>query len=208
MSLQGTKKVGLIGGSFDPVHSGHLMIAQDAADRLELDEVVFIPANIPPHKQDQQRVSAEHRLNMLRLATESNLRFTVSSIEIDRGGVSYTFDTVCELRADQPDAELVLIVGSDTLVDLPNWYNVQELLEIADVATLVRPGDVDLAAIEAKLALDPELRDRLMGQLYDSRLVDISSSEIRARVAEGLGVKYLVPPEVEMYIFEHGLYQN
>ena len=206
--LDRPRKIGLIGGSFDPVHSGHLIIAQDAADRLELDEVIFIPANIPPHKQDRQRVSAEHRVNMLRLASESNFLFSVSTMEIERGGVSYTFDTVCECRDSNPDANYVLIVGSDTLVDMPNWYNVEELLEISDVATFVRPGEVDLGQIEKKISLDQELKNTLMSNIYDARLVDISSTEIRLRIAEGMGIKYLVPPEVEMYIYEHGLYQS
>lgn len=200
--------IGVFGGSFDPVHLGHLVIAQDAAERLELSEVVFIPAAIPPHKQHLQQVDAEHRLNMLNLAVESDVRFSVSDLELQRGGVSYTIDTVRELNSIYPDARIVLIVGSDTLVDLHNWYKVDELLGLCEVATFLRPGESDLRQIAKKVALGELHKQRLLENLIDTHLIEISSSEIRMRIAEGLGIRYLVPPEVEMYIYEHGLYQG
>lgn len=202
------KRIGVFGGSFDPVHMGHLVVAQDAAERLELSEVVFIPAAIPPHKQHLQQVDAKHRLNMLNLAVESDIRFSVSDIELQRGGVSYSIDTVTQLQALRPDAQLFLIVGSDTLVDLHNWYKIDELLGLCEVATFLRPGESDLREIAQKVVLGGRHKERLLGNLVDAHLVGISSSEIRMRIAEGLGIRYLVPPEVEMYIFEHGLYQG
>jgi len=202
------KRIGVFGGSFDPVHMGHLVVAQDAAERLELSEVVFIPAAIPPHKQHLQQVDAKHRLNMLNLAVESDIRFSVSDIELQRGGVSYSIDTVTQLQALRPDAQLFLIVGSDTLVDLHNWYKIDELLGLCEVATFLRPGESDLREIAQKVVLGGRHKERLLGNLVDAHLVAISSSEIRMRIAEGLGIRYLVPPEVEMYIFEHGLYQG
>ncbi|QBG47546.1 nicotinate-nucleotide adenylyltransferase [Verrucomicrobia bacterium S94] len=201
-------RVGLFGGSFDPVHNGHLIIAQDAVEKLELDQVIFIPASIPPHKTHLQQASAEHRLKMLTLAVKNDLRFSVSDIEIRRGGISYSVDTVNRLVDELPEAELFFIVGSDTLVDLHNWYRIDEIMSCCEIASFLRPGEDDFTAIEQKVGLAEPLRQRVLANTFESHMVDISSSEIRMRVAEGLGIRYLVPAEVEMYIFEHGLYQG
>jgi nicotinate-nucleotide adenylyltransferase len=202
------KRVGIIGGSFDPVHTGHLVIAQDALEKLELSEITFVPAAIPPHKQHMQQADAAHRYDMLQLATEADLRFSVSDIEIRRGGVSYTIDTVRHLQEERPDVEWVLIVGSDTLVDLHNWYKIDELLGLCEVASFLRPGESSLQEIERKVKLPEASKTTLLGNIIEAHLIEISSTEIRMRVAEGLGIRYLVPPEVEMYIFEHGLYRG
>lgn len=207
-SRPAARRIGIIGGSFDPVHIGHLIIAQDAAERLELSEVVFIPAAIPPHKQHLQRIDAGHRLNMLKLATESDLRFSVSDIEVQRGGVSYTVDTLRNLCDVYPDATLLLIVGSDTLMDLHTWHEIEEILERCDVATFLRPGEDAVGEIRDKIQLPAEHKERLLENVIDAHQIEVSSSEIRMRLAEGLSIRYLVPPEVEMYIYEHGLYQG
>lgn len=208
MHANGSKRIGLIGGSFDPIHLGHLIIARDAAEKLGLSEVVFIPAHTPPHKLDRERAASEHRLEMTRLATSGEPRYSVSDVEIARGGVSYTFDTVSAFIESRPGAEITLIVGGDTLVDLHTWYRIEDLLRLCDVATFARPGDSDLETMREKMGLNSEARDRLLANVFDARLLDISSTEIRDRVAEGLSISYLVPPEVEAYIFEHGLYQK
>lgn len=202
------RSIGILGGSFDPVHIGHLIVAQDAAERLELSEVVFIPAAVPPHKQHIQQIAAEHRLNMLRLATESNVRFAVSDLELVRGGISYTVDTLQELRRIYPEAELVLIVGSDTLAQMHTWYRPDEILQLCRVAAFLRPGEESVEAIAQKLKLPDELRQKLVENVVDAHRITVSSSDIRMRLAEGLSIRYLVPPEVEMYIYEHGLYQG
>ena len=202
-----TKRIGIIGGSFDPVHMGHLIIAQDALERLELTEMVFIPAAIAPHKQSLQPTDGEHRLNMLRLATESDLRFSVSDVELQRGGISYTLDTIHALRAERPEVEWVLVVGSDTLVDLHNWYRIDEVLDLCEVATFLRPGENCLDDIANKVLISKAHKKKLLNNVVESHLIAISSTEIRMRVAEGLGISYLVPPEVAMYIYEHGLYR-
>lgn len=202
------KRIGIMGGSFDPVHIGHLVIAQDAIERLELSEVVFIPAAIPPHKQHIRQVDAEHRINMLKLALEQDLRFSVSDVELQRGGVSYTIDTARALKAERPDVEWMLIVGGDTLVELHNWYKIDELLELCEVASFLRPGDDSLDGVAEKIMLSDAQKERLLGNVIDAHLIEISSTEIRMRIAEGLSIRYLVPPEVEMYIFEHGLYRG
>lgn len=202
------KRVGIIGGSFDPLHTGHLVIAQDALEKLELSELVFVPAAIAPHKQHLQQADAVHRYAMLQLATEADLRFSVSDVEIRRGGISYTIDTVRHLQAERPDVEWVLIIGSDTLVDLHTWYKIDELLGLCEVAVFLRPGESSLEEIGRKVALPEANRKKLLENIIEAHLIEISSTEIRMRVAEGLGIRYLVPAEVEMYIFEHGLYRS
>jgi nicotinate-nucleotide adenylyltransferase len=202
------KRVGIIGGSFDPVHTGHLVIAQDALEKLDLSEIVFVPAAIPPHKQHMQQADAAHRYGMLQLATEADFRFSVSDIEIRRGGISYTFDTVSYLQAERPEVEWVLIVGSDTMVDLHNWYKIDELLGLCEVASFLRPGESSLEEIGRKVALPETSKKKLLENIIEAHLIEISSTEIRMRVAEGLGIRYLVPAEAEMYIFEHGLYRG
>ena len=145
---------------------------------------------------------------MLKRAVEADLRFSVSDLELSRGGVSYTFDTIREVKDAYLGAELFMIVGSDTLVDLHNWHNIEELLELCEVASFVRPGEIDLESIAEKIKLGVEYKKRLLSNVFESHLIGISSTEIRRRVAEGLSIRYLTPPEVEMYIFEHGLYQG
>jgi len=201
-------RIGIMGGSFDPLHIGHLIVAQDAVEYLGLSEVVFIPAAIPPHKQHLQRIDSEHRLKMLRLAVESNPKFSVSDVEVQRGGVSYTIDTLKTLHKVYPDAALLLIVGSDTLVDLHTWHKVEEILELCEVATFLRPGEDSLEAIAEKIPLPEKQKQPLLQNVIDAHRIEISSSEIRRRLTEGLDIRYLVPPEVETYINEHSLYQS
>jgi len=207
-SCPAAKRIGIIGGSFDPLHLGHLVIAQDAAEHLGLSEVVFIPAAIPPHKQHVRQVDAGHRLNMLKLALEADARFSVSDIEIRRGGLSYSVDTIKALGAIHHDADLFLIIGSDTLVELHTWHRVEELLQMCTVATILRPGIDSLDAIGQKIKLPERYRATLMDHVVAAHRVGISSTEIRRRVAEGKGIRYLVPPAVEAYIYEQGLYQG
>ncbi|MEA2068978.1 MAG: nicotinate-nucleotide adenylyltransferase [Verrucomicrobiota bacterium] len=207
-SLLAARRIGIMGGSFDPVHMGHLVIAQDAIECLKLSGIIFIPAAIPPHKQHLRQVDAGHRLNMLRLAVESDIRFSVSDIELQRGGISYTIDTVCALKAERPGVEWVLVVGSDTLVDLHNWYKIDELLDLCEVATFLRPGESSLDGMSDKVHLSDARREMLLRNVIGVHLIEISSSEIRKRMAEGRSIRYLVPPEVETYIYGHGLYQG
>jgi len=189
------------------LHLGHLIIAQDAAEHLGLSEVVFIPAAVPPHKQDVQQVAAEHRLNMLRLAVQEDDRFSVSDIEIQRGGLSYSADTVEALAATYHNTDLFFIVGSDTLVELHTWRRIEELLQMCTVATIMRPGTDSLECISEKIRVPEKYREVLMENVIASHRIGISSSEIRRRNAAGKSIGYLVPPAVEAYIYEHGLYK-
>ncbi len=200
------ERIGVFGGSFDPVHMGHLTIAQDAVEQLELDRLIFIPAAIPPHKQEKALAEGRHRFEMIQLATESNLSFEVSDMELLRGGVSYTFDTMAQVQAEHPGSELFFIVGLDSLTILHSWKNVEQLLEMCTIVPFARGGE-DPAKVAAQIQLSNHWKTKLLERLIRIHEVEISASEIRMRLAEGLSIRYLVPPEVEMYIAEHHLYE-
>lgn len=202
---ESTERIGVFGGSFDPVHIGHLIIAQDAVEQLELDRLIFVPTTVSPHKQHCQPVEGRHRLEMLELATENNLRFEVSDLELARGGVSYTFDTIQHVQADHLGAELFFVVGLDSLVDLHLWRNAAELLECCTVVPFGRGGE-DPVEIAEKSGLSTVWKTKLLARLIRIHEIEVSASEIRMRIAEGLSIQTLVPPEVEMYIAEHHLY--
>lgn len=199
------RRIGLFGGSFDPIHCGHLIIAQDAVEQLELDRLIFIPAARSPLKGDQTPVDGQHRLAMLRQAVEDNPRFEVSDIEVSRGGISFTIDTVRQMRGQYPDADLFFIVGADSLTELHLWRDVDQFLEQCTLVPFARGGE-DTSAIAQAMKLSDPWRSRLLKRLIRIHDVAVSSSEIRMRVAEGLSIRYLVPSEAVRYIAEHGLY--
>jgi nicotinate-nucleotide adenylyltransferase len=196
--------MGLMGGTFDPVHIGHLLAAQAALEAFQLDRVVFIPSAVPPHKRHAKVADATHRLAMLRLAVKGLPQFAVSTVELDRGGVSFTVDTLTALRAAQPDWDLWFIVGMDSLRELHLWHRTLDLLELCTVATLERPG-VD-TPLDAVPGLPAAWSQQLLRHVAPGRRVDVSSSEIRSRIAEKRPIRYLVPCEVETYIRTHRLY--
>jgi nicotinate-nucleotide adenylyltransferase len=199
-------KIGILGGTFDPIHMGHLIVAEDIRQKMGLGEVLFIPAGRPWLKiKEEKPVSpAEHRLAMVKLAIASNPYFKVSTIEIDRPGLSYSIDTVLELKAELgTGAEIHFIVGPDALAEFPQWKEPVRLLEICQVVGIGRPGhaQADLRKLERSV---PSASKRIM--LINVPQIDISASEIRNRVAQGLSIRYLVPDSVEKYIAEHQLY--
>ena len=201
-------RIGVLGGTFDPIHIGHLAIAEECRVRLPLDLVLFAPAGIPPHKRRQSITSIHHRVAMVELAIESNPHFELSRVDVDREGPSYTADTLALLQAEYEAkgerAELYLIVGMDSLVDIRKWYRPAEVLARCTVAAVSRPGleAPDLAALESVL----EGASRRVVVVNGPRL-DISATDLRARVAAGLPIRYLVPDAVERYIRDHGLYR-
>jgi nicotinate-nucleotide adenylyltransferase len=166
---------------------------------------VFIPAAISPHKQHQQPTNGRHRLEMLRLATEGNLKFEVSDLELVRGGVSYTVETMEHQQGAHPDAELFFIVGLDSLRKMHHWHRIEHLFEICTVVPFGRGGE-DPDAVLAESGLSNDWKKKLKDRLIRVHEVEVSASEIRMRIAEGLSVQTLVPPEVAMYIAEHNLY--
>jgi nicotinate-nucleotide adenylyltransferase len=200
----GLKRIGLLGGSFDPIHVGHLHVARHARLRLGLDRVVFMPAGQPPHKLGQAMTDPEDRFEMVRLAVAGEPHFSVSRIDLDRPGPSYSVDTVRLLQeAWGPDARIYFLIGADSLADFPTWYRPRRLLELCQVVAVGRPGyAVDLAALARRFSGAPPVLF-----LEHVPQVDISATEVRRRVAEGHSIQGLVPPAVATYIEAHGLYR-
>jgi len=196
--------VGILGGTFDPVHSGHLILAEVAREQLNLNEVLFIPAGQPWLKVERTITPAEHRLQMLRLALNDTPYFRISEMEIQRSGPTYTIDTINALKKRLSDEdELFFILGQDNLMQLPQWHDAPELIKLCYLVAPPRPGvkKPDLKALEAEI---PGIRQRVM--LMKEPLPDISATNIRERVARGLSVRHLVPEPVNRYIKEHRLY--
>jgi len=196
--------VGILGGTFDPVHSGHLILAEVAREQLNLNEVLFIPAGQPWLKVERTITPAEHRLQMLRLALDDTPYFRTSEMEIKRSGPTYTIDTINALKKRfSAEDELFFILGQDNLMQLPQWHDAPELIQLCYLVAAPRPGvkKPDLKALEAEI---PGIRQRVM--LMKEPLVDISATDIRERVARGLSVRHLVPEPVNRYIKEHRLY--
>jgi len=197
-------RVGVLGGTFDPIHVGHLAAAEEVRVRLDLERVVFVPAGLPPHKLHLSVTATEHRLNMVQLAIAGNPNFVLSRVDIDRFGPSYTVDTVKLLRDEfGPEAELYLIMGSDSLAEFLTWHKPERVIRLCRIVALTRPGHrVDLEDLNRLL---PGAIARV--QLLEMPLLEISSTDLQRRVRMGLSIKYLVPPAVEAYIRQRGLYQ-
>ena len=195
-----TVRVGLFGGTFDPIHIGHLIAAEEARERAGLDRVIFVPCGIPPHKRSERVSAGSVRLEMTRLATQSNPGFEVSEFEVSREGASFTIETVRHFsRQLGSGAELFLIVGADSLLEMYAWKDPAELLAEARPIVVSRPG-FDLDRVE------PRLRERVL--VVDGVSVGVSSTDIRARVASGRSIRYLVPPSVLSYIVDNRLYTS
>jgi nicotinate-nucleotide adenylyltransferase len=208
MDVAAGSRIGILGGTFNPIHMGHMILAQGAIERFDLARVLFIPCAVPPHKSAVGLIDSGHRLAMVRAATEDDPRFDVLDLDIRRSGPSYAIDTVSELRELFPDTELCFIIGADMLLELHLWKDAYRLLELCTFLSFSR-GDVGVSTLDPdRLNLAPPWPERLLGNSAEGRRVDLSSSELRHRVAEGLSIRYLVPAAVEMYIAEHGLYRN
>jgi len=201
-------RIGIFGGTFDPVHYGHLLLAESAREQCSLDEVRFVPAATPPHKQGLSLSSPEARLDMLRLAVGGHETFRVCDSEIRRGGVSYTVDTLEGLHTEHPEAELLLLVGADTLVDLPNWREPRRVLELAAPAVVGRPGSAepDYGVLASLVA--PERLAKFREFRVEMPAMGISSRDLRRRAAEGRSIRYQTPRAVEAYIVTHELYKG
>lgn len=197
-------RLGVLGGTFDPIHYGHLVAAQEAAAVLGLDRMIFVPTRQNPLKTGGPTAGVEHRLEMLRCAIADNRGFELSAIEMERPGPSYTVDTLRELRSRYEKEELFLIVGMDALADLPTWHDSGGILRLAAIVAVTRYGwkAVDLGWLEAAV---PEAVGRV--QVLPIPGLDISSTELRERIAAGRPIRYLVPDGVIAYIQEQGLYR-
>jgi nicotinate-nucleotide adenylyltransferase len=198
-------RLGIFGGTFDPVHLGHLLLAEQCREQCELDAVWFVPAGSPPHKSVAELTPGQVRAEMLDLAVAGRPEFAVNRMELDRPGRSFTIDTLEELKAADPDRELYFIVGADSLADLPTWREPRRILELATLLVANR-GDRPLPGPES---LQPELGGDALERIRIVTMpaVDFSASDIRNRVRTGRSIRYLVPRAVEAYIEQHGLYR-
>ena len=199
-------KVGIMGGTFDPIHNGHLVTAEAVRDTLNLDEVLFIPSARPPHKTDRNITSPEHRLSMTVLATCFHPEFRVSTIEIMRNGPSYAVDTIDALKKEYVNGtEFYFILGADAALELSTWHNAQELIEKCSFIAATREGtDIDIKALEA------QFNGAAKGHILrvETPKIEISSTDIRDKIKRGRSIRYLVPDTVEAYIRKERLYYD
>ncbi|MFN5274821.1 MAG: nicotinate (nicotinamide) nucleotide adenylyltransferase [Planctomycetota bacterium] len=201
-----SKRIGIFGGSFDPIHLGHLLMAEQFRSELSLDTVKFIPAKISPFKLNYTPTADKHRLEMLKLAIGAHPNFEIDPIEIQRGGVSYTIDTVEQLQSNQPDATWFLLIGADSLKDFKKWKSPEKLLRSVQLVVARRGGcpepdwkELDGLASEETLRAIQQIR-------LDIPVMEISSTAVRQRIETKRSIRYLVPAPVEVYIQEHQLY--
>ena len=190
-------KLGVFGGTFNPPHVGHLIVAEWVRSTLELERILFVPAFIPPHKTDVEIVSAEHRIVMLQLSIADNAHFAISDFEIKRKGISFTVDTLRHLK-ETHDGELFLLIGMDNLLELATWKSPEEIFQLATVVVMTRPGF-------SLVDVPTELRDRVT--ICNVPEIGISSRELRRQVQEKKSIRYMVSASVEEYIRQHNLYK-
>ncbi|MDN4495306.1 nicotinate-nucleotide adenylyltransferase [Ureibacillus aquaedulcis] len=186
------KRVGILGGTFNPPHIGHLIMANEVFHALSLDEVRFMPNAIAPHKRLVDDASTENRLRMVEIATGPYDQFKIESIELALGGVSYTYHTMLELKKREPDVQFYFIIGGDMIDSLHNWYKIEELIKLVQFVGLKRPGSQSSTTYDVKMVEAPE--------------VDLSSTFIRERFKTGKTLEFLLPTGVESYIRKEGLY--
>lgn len=204
-----SQRIGLYGGSFDPIHHGHLIVARAVAERTRLSTVCFLPSGRPPHKLDRAIVGVEHRLAMVQAAISGEALFSCSDFDARREGPSYTIDTVRHFRSlHGPAAELFWIIGADSLAELVTWRQVSDLVDECTIIAAARPGwdQVDWSSF-AKLLTTAQI-DKLRGGVVSTPQIDISSTEIRDRLMRRLSIRYLVPEAVQEFIDARGLYQS
>ncbi|NLV92064.1 MAG: nicotinate-nucleotide adenylyltransferase [Firmicutes bacterium] len=200
------QRLGILGGTFDPIHIGHLCLAQAALEELHLSQILFMPAARPPHKQDRAVTSAQARMEMVQRAVADNPAFAVSDLELARSGPSYTVGTLAQLGRLYPDYQLVLIIGLDSLLDMASWHRPEEILQSSHVAVAARPG-FSFQDIEARLgSLFERYRSRI--HFFSAPLLDISSTRLRELVRRGRSIRYLTPDEVADFVRREGLYQE
>lgn len=189
-------RIGILGGTFDPIHIGHLIIAEQVREKLDLDKIWFMPARIPPHKDGEKVTSEKHRLEMVKLAIEQVPAFQVISFELERPGPSYTVHTVKEIKSEFPHHTFYFIIGGDMVEYLPHWHGIEELVHLIQFVGVERPGF--------------QITDSLFSsyvQTIEIPQIDLSSTLIREKVSNGLSIRFLVTKEVERYIEENRLYE-
>ena len=200
-------RLGLFGGTFDPVHYGHLLLAECCREQCRLEGVRFLPTAVPPHKQDRQPTPAKMRIEMLELAIAGHPAFSVSRYETDRGGVNYTVDTLSRFREEDPQLELFFLLGADMLHDLPQWHQPERICELATVIVVRRSGAGELDFDGLGQVISRQRIDQIRRHQVQMPEIGISGTEIRRRVAAGQSIRYQTPRAVEKYIETHKLYR-
>lgn len=204
--INNRKKVGIMGGTFDPIHYGHLLIAQTAAETYELNEVLFVPSGTPWLKDSSKVLNKKTRVTMTGIAIEDNPKFALSTIEIDREGNSYSYETLEELSLQNPDTEFYFIMGADSLLDIERWKNPDKLMAGCTLLVAVR-NDCDMEGLKKQTAYLNQKYNASICYLETPRL-DISSTQIRQRAAEGKSIHYLLPEQIENYIIKNRIYEK
>lgn len=201
-------RIGIFGGSFDPIHYGHLIIAERFREAMQLQEVRFVPAKVSPFKTDQQPSSDKQRLEMLRLAIGAHPCFRIDDCELRRGGVSYSIDTLREMQSANQLAEWFLLIGADSLRDFERWKDPAEILGRAALVVARRGGEPEPDWSKLSTLIEPMGVEAIRARKLDLPAIEISSSDIRKRVQSGRSIRYLLPPAVETYIREQQLWQG
>ena len=205
-------RIGIYGGSFNPVHLGHLIAAECCREQARLDQVLFMPAATPPHKQGQLLADAADRVAMLTLAVGGHEAFAVSTIEVDRGGMSYTVDTLAALVQRHPHDTLALILGPDALAQLPTWREPRTIADRCELVAVERERLDDVAAIARDVGLADLLGQERLAALIAARVrmpaIGVRASDLRAAVAAGTSIRYRTPRAVEAFVMSHGLYRD
>jgi nicotinate-nucleotide adenylyltransferase len=202
------KKIGLYGGTFDPPHHGHLIIARSIAEEARLDKVILIPSPRPPHKQQCEITDSNHRLTMLKLAIENETLFEIDDWEMHKKEICYTIDTVNHFQAASPDDTFYWIIGADSLAEIHTWYCFEELISQIPILTAMR-GGLDIEAVLSTIAPHYKIDqfEKLRSNIIQTPHIEISATDIRRRIRNGQSIRYLVTEAVEKYIHQKGLYQ-
>ncbi len=201
-------RIGIFGGSFDPIHIGHLLLAELCCESLQLDQVRFLVANVSPFKTDKQPASNKDRIEMVMLAIGGNPKFEIDTREIDRGGVSYTIDSVRSLSAELPGSELFLLIGADAIVDIGKWREPVELFRLVTPSVISRGGVGEPPWDVLKPYVDPTQMVEILKSKVSGPQIEISSNDLRERCRRGKSIRYQVPSSVEMFIRERELYRE
>lgn len=201
-------RLGLFGGSFNPIHFGHLIVARALLEKLSLDQVYLLPSRNPPHKDIKSLADAGHRANMVRMAIEGEAGLRFDDFDLTRPGPCFTIDTVAHFRERFSAAELFWFIGADSLMELPTWHRAKDLISSCNVVTAARSGKMVFNPSTLEQAFGKEETARLLGGVVETPFIDISSTDIRNRVAQGLSIRYLLPGSVRIYIEEHQLYRT
>lgn len=200
-------RLGIFGGTFDPVHYGHLLLAETCRQQCRLNHVWFVPAAVPPHKQEEQLTEAARRVDMLRLAIAGHLSFAVADLEVKRGGVSYTVETLEEIQRTVPDAELFLLMGGDSIRDLPTWRDPARICDLATPVVVQRRDAPEIDWSVLRKFVEPDRLAAMSQYKVDMPVIELSSTAIRDAIRAGKSIRFQTPRAVEQYIENHGLYQ-